>query len=151
MTGAFRLGHAGGDDWQSVYDACLGQITPLPANANFGLIYVTDLIAGELPDILDRLRRATGIAAWVGSVGMGICATGVDCQTYVEQVLAGVGPDDGFRPDDGVADRIGIKARVAVIVGAVSGRLGLRRPRQNRPRHPGHQGERDARINAAAR
>ncbi|HLZ66150.1 MAG TPA: FIST N-terminal domain-containing protein [Aliidongia sp.] len=98
MTGPFRLGHASGDDWQRLYADCLAQLTPLPADANFGLIYVTDLIAGELPDILDRLKRETGIAAWVGSVGMGICATGVE---YVDEpamaLLIGALPPGSFR------------------------------------------------------
>jgi len=78
QPGAFRLGHAGGEDWPRLYADCLAQIGPLPAGANFGLVYVTALIAGELPDILERLRRETGIAAWAGAVGMGICATGVE-------------------------------------------------------------------------
>jgi small ligand-binding sensory domain FIST len=98
MTGAFGLGHAAGDDWQSVYDACLAQLRPLPPGANFGLIYVTDLIAGELPGILDRLRHETGIAAWVGAVGMGICATGIE---YVDEpamaLLVGSLPPGSFR------------------------------------------------------
>ena len=97
MTG-FRLGHAGGDDWERLYETCLAQVTPLPDGANFGLIYVTDLIAGELPGILDRLRHDTGIVAWVGSVGMGICATGVE---YVDEpaiaLLVGALPPGSFR------------------------------------------------------
>lgn len=98
MTGPFRLGHAGGDDWPRLYEDCLAQITPLPAGANFGLIYVTDLIAGELPGILERLQRETGIAAWVGSVGMGICATGIE---YIDEpaiaLLVGALPPGSFR------------------------------------------------------
>ena len=98
MTGPFRLGHAGGDDWERLYADCLSQLTPLPDGANFGLIYVTDLIAGELPGIFERLRRETGIADWVGSVGMGICATGVE---YTDEpamaLLVGVLPPGSFR------------------------------------------------------
>jgi small ligand-binding sensory domain FIST len=98
MTGPFRLGHAGGEDWARLYETCLAQVTPLPDGANFGLIYVTDLIAGELPGILDRLRHDTGIAAWVGSVGIGICATGIE---YVDEpaiaLLVGALPPGSFR------------------------------------------------------
>ncbi|HEV2673608.1 MAG TPA: FIST N-terminal domain-containing protein [Aliidongia sp.] len=98
MTGAFRLGHAGGEDWQVLYGDCLAQITPLPADANFGLLYVTDLLAGELPGILDRLKRDTGIAVWVGAVGIGICATGVE---YMDEpalaFLVGALPAGSFR------------------------------------------------------
>jgi small ligand-binding sensory domain FIST len=96
--GPFRMGHAGGVGWQHLVEQCLAQIRPLPAGANFGLIYVTDLIAGELPGIAERLRRETGIAAWVGSVGMGICATGVE---YVDEpamaLLVGALPEGSFR------------------------------------------------------
>jgi len=98
MSGGFRLGHAGGDDWERLFATCLAQITPLPDGANFGLIYVTDLIAGELPGILDRLRHETGIVAWVGSVGMGICATGIE---YVDEpaiaLMVGALPAGSFR------------------------------------------------------
>ena len=97
-TGTFRLGHAGGDDWERLFETCRKQILPLPEGANFGLIYVTDLIAGELPDLLDRLRHETGIAAWVGSVGMGICATGIE---YLDEpaiaILVGALPPGSFR------------------------------------------------------
>jgi small ligand-binding sensory domain FIST len=98
MTGRFRLGHAGGEDWERLLATCLAQLMPLPVGANFGLIYVTDLIAGELPGILDRLRHDTGIVAWVGSVGMGICATGIE---YIDEpalaLLVGALPPGSFR------------------------------------------------------
>ncbi|GGF30629.1 hypothetical protein GCM10011611_40920 [Aliidongia dinghuensis] len=95
---SFRLGHAGGDDWRQLYADCLAQIAPLPADANFGLVYVTDLIAGELPDIIKRLRRETGIEAWAGAVGMGICATGIE---YLDEpaiaLMVGALPPGSFR------------------------------------------------------
>ncbi len=92
------MGHAGGDEWARLLDACLVDVLPLPPGANFGLLYVTDLIAGELPDILVRLKRETGIADWVGAVGMGICATGVE---YLDEpaiaLLIGALPPGSFR------------------------------------------------------
>ena len=54
--------------------------------------------ADDLGDLLDWLRSATGVRQWVGSVGIGICATGVE---YYEQpalaVMLGEFPPDSFR------------------------------------------------------
>jgi small ligand-binding sensory domain FIST len=43
---------------------------------HLGFIYVTDLLAEDLPQILDRLRARTGIADWIGTTGIGIAANG---------------------------------------------------------------------------
>jgi small ligand-binding sensory domain FIST len=75
---AFRSAHAEGGSWGSLVKACLDQLTPLPEGANLGFIYATDALAGDLTSILTFLRERTRIADWVGSVGMGICATGVE-------------------------------------------------------------------------
>lgn len=75
---AFRFGHAAADDWEAVVDACLVQIRPVPASANLGFLYVADALSEDLALILDRLQAATGVPHWVGTVGVGICATGVE-------------------------------------------------------------------------
>lgn len=74
----FRYAHAAAGDWRSVAAECLAQIGDVPAAANLGLIYVTDSLAEDLGDLLDHLVQATGVTQWVGSVGMGICATGAE-------------------------------------------------------------------------
>ena len=51
------------------------------------MLYVTDAIGDHLPAGLDRLKRATGIDEWVGSVGIGICATG---REYFDEPAAAV-------------------------------------------------------------
>ncbi|HEX9703191.1 MAG TPA: FIST N-terminal domain-containing protein [Rhodospirillales bacterium] len=43
-----------------------------------GFLYVTDVIAEDVGSILAYLRQATGVEEWVGSVGIGICASGAE-------------------------------------------------------------------------
>ncbi|MDA0654583.1 MAG: FIST C-terminal domain-containing protein [Proteobacteria bacterium] len=62
--------------WESLLDHCL-QDWPLTQNG-LGLVYVTEPLAGDLNDILDQLRRRTGIADWTGAVAPAICATGTE-------------------------------------------------------------------------
>jgi small ligand-binding sensory domain FIST len=83
---AFRAAHAEGGNWGSLVKSCLDRLTPLPDGANLGFLYATDALAGDLTSILTFLRERTRIADWVGSVGMGICATGVE--TFGEPGLA---------------------------------------------------------------
>ncbi len=71
----FGFGHARGADWHAAALACAGQIVP-PAGANLGFVYVTDPLAGELGKITALLVQETGVADWVGTTGVGICATG---------------------------------------------------------------------------
>lgn len=70
----FRYGHAAAADWQAAAQACVEQIGG--GDGNLGFLYVTDLLADHLADILTFFKRATGVDAWVGTVGMGVCATG---------------------------------------------------------------------------
>ncbi len=72
----FASGCAASPNWRDAAAQCLAQTGRGPAGANLGFVYVTDSIASEMGDILDYLRVNTGILHWVGTVGMGICATG---------------------------------------------------------------------------
>ncbi|MBV8653289.1 MAG: FIST C-terminal domain-containing protein [Alphaproteobacteria bacterium] len=83
---AFRAAHAEGGGWGNLVKSCLERLMPLPDGANLGFLYATDALAGDLTSILTFLRERTRIANWVGSVGMGICATGVE--TFGEPGLA---------------------------------------------------------------
>jgi small ligand-binding sensory domain FIST len=49
-----------------------------PEGANLGFVYVTDHVARNLSELIDFLRRGTGIAHWVGSVGVGVSATAAE-------------------------------------------------------------------------
>jgi small ligand-binding sensory domain FIST len=46
------------------------------AGASLGFVYLTDLLADDAPEIVSFFREQTGIAHWIGTVGVGICATG---------------------------------------------------------------------------
>jgi small ligand-binding sensory domain FIST len=94
----FRFAHAAGEDWRAITDRVLEGIAPVPAAANLGLVYATDALGEHLEPLLARLRAETGVANWVGAVGMGICATGTEY--YDGEALAVMLaelPPDGFR------------------------------------------------------
>ncbi len=82
----FLCGHAGGSDAVRLIDDCLTQIGPLPEDANFGFVYATDALAPDLDGVVEKLRLTTGIERWVGTVGVGISATGREY--YDEPALA---------------------------------------------------------------
>jgi small ligand-binding sensory domain FIST len=71
----FRHAHAAAPDWRAAADSCLEQLGG-GERAGAGFLYVTDLLADHLSDILAHFRHRTGIGHWVGAVGVGVCATG---------------------------------------------------------------------------
>ena len=97
-TANFRLAHAGGGSWDALVTKCLAELGPAPEGANLGFVYVTDALADDLAALVERLKEATGIADWVGTIGFGICATGKE---YFDEpalaVLIGALPPDSFR------------------------------------------------------
>ncbi|MGA7982234.1 MAG: FIST N-terminal domain-containing protein [Chromatiaceae bacterium] len=95
---AFRFGHAASGDWQGAVDGCLTHLGPVPTTANLGFLYVTDALADHMADVLSLFRQATGVEHWVGTVGMGICASGVEYyeQPAVAALIAEL-PEDSFR------------------------------------------------------
>ncbi len=73
---AFRAAHAGGPDWRAAVAACAAELgADLPADG-LGFVYLTDHWMDSLADVTEALRAATGVQHWVGTVGIGICATG---------------------------------------------------------------------------
>ena len=95
MLKRFRLGHAGAADWRTAADACIAQLGVNPGN--LGFLYVTDLFAGVLPEIHRYVADRTGVEHWTGTVGIGVCATGME---YLDQpgmvMLAGDFQDGSF-------------------------------------------------------
>lgn len=70
-------------------------LADLPAGANLGFYYATDEAAQDLPEIIEVLRRRTGIAAWTGTVGLGVCGSGAEIfETPALSVLVAACPDD---------------------------------------------------------
>lgn len=94
----FLLGHAEAPDWEKAAESCLQQLGYIPPEANLGFLYVTDSFAGILSSILDHFREETGIQDWVGTVGMGICASGKEYyETSAMAAMIGSFPEDAFR------------------------------------------------------
>lgn len=81
-TSPFKFAHAADADWTRAAQACMHQLDAIPAAATLGFLYVSDPFAGELDAILAFFKSATGVPHWTGSVGVGICATGVE---YLEE------------------------------------------------------------------
>jgi small ligand-binding sensory domain FIST len=99
-----RAAHAAHPDWQVAVDACLASLDAGDA-ADLGFVYATDAFAPHLADIEIRLRDATGIPHWVGSVGLGICASGIE---YFDEpalcVLVARFPPQAFRVFSGIVE-----------------------------------------------
>ncbi len=76
QTQLFAYGCAASPNWRDAARECLLQLGSISDAANLGFVYFTDSIASEAREILDYLRVNTGVYHWVGSVGMGVCATG---------------------------------------------------------------------------
>ena len=74
MSTPFRIAHASGENWRQIAETCLPRLAGPPAT--LGFLYLTDLLADHADEIIAFLRQKTGVSHWVGSVGIGICATG---------------------------------------------------------------------------
>ena len=96
MTSPFKFAHAAHVDWTQAAQACMNQLGAIPSAATLGFLYVSDAFAGELDAILAFFKRATGVPHWTGSVGVGVCATGVE---YLEEPALAVMLGE-FDPDD---------------------------------------------------
>jgi len=105
MDDRFRAAQGRGTDWQEASALCIRQLGALPAAARVGFVYASDPLADALDLIVARLREATGIGAWIGTGGAGVCAGG---EEYVEGgaivVLVAMLPEDSFRVFDGTSE-----------------------------------------------
>jgi small ligand-binding sensory domain FIST len=72
----FALAHASGRSAQLLATACADQLRG--AEGSFGFVYATSSLSRAFPDIIENLQRRTGISRWIGTVGHGVCATGVE-------------------------------------------------------------------------
>jgi small ligand-binding sensory domain FIST len=98
VADTFRSGHASAPTWREAAEACLRQLRPLPGASNLGFVYLTDAFAQQSHEVLDFLREQEPSLHWVGTVGMGICASGTEY--YAEPaiaVLTGAFPEESFR------------------------------------------------------
>lgn len=74
----FKFAHAADADWTRAAQACMAQLGAIPATATLGFLYLSDVFVGEIDAIVAFFKSATGVHHWTGSVGVGICATGVE-------------------------------------------------------------------------
>ena len=86
---AFRVGHAGHADWQAALAAAAAQVDAGqahhaadrragPAVPTLGFVYLTDHHAGHADALLASLQQRWPGVSWVGTVGVGVAASGVE-------------------------------------------------------------------------
>lgn len=93
----FRVVHSAGSDWKNLTDDCLNQLGVLPRGANIGFLYMTDSLDEDVRSILNRLKARTKIQHWIGTVGFGICASGVELfDLPAMAIMVGSLPNDEF-------------------------------------------------------
>jgi small ligand-binding sensory domain FIST len=73
-------------------------IVPAPRGANLGFLYFSDHYAAHAAELLEYMKEETGVDDWVGTVGMGVIATGTE---YLDEpamsVMLGAFPDESYR------------------------------------------------------
>jgi small ligand-binding sensory domain FIST len=99
---SFRYGHATGSEWREAAQSCLAQLGS--GTASLGFLYVSDVLADHVEDILGLFKQATTVPHWVGTVGLGLCAMG---REYLDEpaiaVMVGDFEADSFRVFSGIA------------------------------------------------
>jgi small ligand-binding sensory domain FIST len=74
----FSYGHAAAPTWRECVSACAERLGR--PGRGLGFLYFTDALVDSAPDILRELQERTGVEDWVGSVGLGVLATGAEYQ-----------------------------------------------------------------------
>lgn len=74
----FAYAHAAAPTWRECAAACARQLGR--PGRGLGFVYFTDAFVGSATELLGELREKTGVEQWVGSVGLGVLATGVEYQ-----------------------------------------------------------------------
>ena len=74
----FAQAFSTGDDWQAICAGLVDGLGPLPATPGLGFLYASDALADQLGALVSGLRIKTGVPHWVGSLGSGICSTGLE-------------------------------------------------------------------------
>lgn len=91
---AFAYGHAAAPTWRQCVEACAERLGR--PGRGLGFLYFTDTLVNDAQAILDELRRRTGVRDWIGSVGLGVLATGSEYQQE-PAVAAMIADIDAFR------------------------------------------------------
>jgi small ligand-binding sensory domain FIST len=97
-TGArSRAVTAAGRSWHGVLAACLGQLEPMPAGANLGLVYISEALAPVADTVVRALRERTGIRNWIGACGAGVLGGPLGSGAEGLAVLVATMAEDCFR------------------------------------------------------
>lgn len=141
-TERFRVAHASGD-WAHAAKDCVSQLEADPREANLGFLYVTDVLADDLPSILTFLRERTGIEDWVGTVGVGVCATGTEYfDAPAMAVMTGNFAPGSFRVFPAITTDIGsFRDENGDWIASAKPNLGLVHADPRNPRNPSLIGE----------
>ena len=70
----FRHASSANADWRRATSACLEQLGS--GGGSLGFLYASDYFAADLGLILEEMKEKTGVPHWVGTVGLGVLATG---------------------------------------------------------------------------
>lgn len=116
----FASAHATHPDWRSALSLVLAQFdASAPAAPTLGWCYLVDHHAPHAQELLDALRQRWPGCAWVGAVGVGVCASGVE---YIDEpglvVMVSDLPREQFRVWSGrrpLADGEGFVAHTAQV------------------------------------
>jgi small ligand-binding sensory domain FIST len=108
MSTPFAAAFAAGDT-ATLAQRCLAQLPHTDKDATLGILYVSEPAAPALPELVRDLAAGTGIGAWVGGVGLGICGAGEEVYDQpAAAVMVAPLPPDSFRlfaaTDDPAAD-----------------------------------------------
>lgn len=76
MSTPYRVGHASHSDWKTATEIALKQLGI--GGGKLGFMYITEDFVPYAAEMLALVKTHTGISDWVGSVGIGICATGTE-------------------------------------------------------------------------
>ncbi|MEE8445800.1 MAG: FIST N-terminal domain-containing protein, partial [Alphaproteobacteria bacterium] len=104
----FQVAFAADAGWREMTDACVADLDRLSPAANLGFVYMTDAVDETLRAVTARLREATRIQNWVGTIGFGICVAGKEMfDRPALAIMTAALPEDSFRvlpsvtsPDD---------------------------------------------------
>jgi small ligand-binding sensory domain FIST len=101
----FLTAHGTGPRWQDAAGAVIQQLGTLDQSYRLGIVYVTPPFAQDLQDLEILLRQATGVPHWIGTVGYGVIANGLE--TVEEPAIAAMVlpiEEEAFRVFDGVTE-----------------------------------------------
>lgn len=93
-TATFNFGISFADHASQIVEDCVGTLGE--TRGSLGFIYATDTVADEFQAVVAGLKAQTGVADWVGTVGLGITATAAE---YYESAATTVMVTD-LHPED---------------------------------------------------